>query len=138
MSQQSPTTKQLSSPSVPDGLLDHVLSRLSEERRLARVRRKLSLVSSVFCGALVAFFWVWQKLVTDLGSSGSGDFFGLWLSDFALAARHGRELTMSIVESLPLFSITLFLVSLCALFVLLKFIVLYINASREVRVHVVH
>ena len=138
MSQQSPTTKQFSSSSVPDGLLDHVLSRLSEERRLSKVRRKLSLVSSVFCGALVAFFWVWQKLVADLGSSGSGDFFGLWFTDFALVARHGRELGMSIVESLPLFSITLFLVLLCALFILLKFIALYVDASREARLKIVH
>jgi hypothetical protein len=91
----------------PKGLGERIMARINaEQTRLARIR------TWVFGSASVAsfglFLWAVIYLVNNVKETGFWQYFSLLFSDGAVLA-YSRELSLSLVESLPIVCLIIFL-----------------------------
>lgn len=93
----------------PAGLLPVVLKRLEKEaaRSAVRARRQLVLVSILLLSSLVAFVPIFRVAYADLSSSGFFSYLSLLFSDFSIIAASWQSFIFSLLETLPVFSLTL-------------------------------
>ncbi|HOZ36753.1 MAG TPA: hypothetical protein PLR18_02900 [bacterium] len=95
----------------PAGLLTVVMARLAKEERraIARSRRHLFFVSLLLLGSLWAFFPAVKLVYTDLIASGFFQYLSLLFSDFSVIASSWQSYAFSLLETMPVVSLTLFL-----------------------------
>ncbi len=93
---------------VPDELFGHVLERLDKEQRLEELRHKLTVVSSLLCGALVFLLSAGVKFWADAIGSGSTDFAWLVVTDFQVVTANLSIYVYSLLESIPVASFAVF------------------------------
>ncbi|PIP30084.1 hypothetical protein COU12_00155 [Candidatus Jorgensenbacteria bacterium CG10_big_fil_rev_8_21_14_0_10_54_38] len=87
----------------PEGLLDEVLLRIyGVQRRWTRVRTALFGFCAVAAGALLVP--AWGALQNELALSGFTRFVSLAFSDWSTIITYGKDLGISLLESLPVFS----------------------------------
>jgi hypothetical protein len=92
----------------PKGLPKRILARISmEEKRLDRIR------AWIFGGSSVASFglslWAVVYLVDSIKQTGFGQYFSLLFSGDSAVYVYWKELSFSLVESLPIVSVIVFL-----------------------------
>jgi|GEM_PF-1333728 len=105
--------KQADDVALPSGLMRGILVRLEKEAAsFERSQRRLwGTVSALSLAAFLASSWY---AVTAFSTSNFGSYFSLIFSDGGSIALWWRELGLSLVESLPLLSLGVFLASICA------------------------
>ena len=98
------------SPPEPSGdLLAKIIARIGEERKAARIKWRLVLFSAVTVCSAVAFVPLFQMLRTGFIESGFLQFFSLLFSDFEIVAAYWQNFSLSLLETLPVFSLMVFL-----------------------------
>lgn len=107
---------------VPAGLYEEILSRIAAERRMRTLRRRVALFSACAIGSFAAFIPASGALWTDISHSGFLQFASLLFSDPVAAAFSGSDYFLSLAESLPAFSASVFLMTIFFFFGSLKLI----------------
>ncbi len=97
----------LTPPEPPEGLLDRIIYRIREERRLSVFKKKLAFYSVGAIGSLIAFIPAFGAMRTELAHSGLAQLISLIFSDTGAVLKFWDVFTLSILESLPALSIAL-------------------------------
>lgn len=103
------TTAGIANP--PAGLLAKVMERIKLEQE-KRIRRRLWLFSASSALSLIALVLTFQMAKAEFSESGFLNFFSLLFSDFGVIISYWRNFLASLLESLPVISLMLFLGSL--------------------------
>ncbi len=93
----------------------------AERKRLAKIR--LFYTSAFGLVSLLAVVPVTQYFLAEFSQSGFYQYLSLIFSDGSTALANWKELTLSLLESLPVTSMTIILVIIFALVVVTKFII---------------
>ncbi len=95
----------------PAGLLPKVLKRLEKEaaRSAARARRQLALASLLLLSSLVALVPIFRAAYADLSASGFLSYLSLLFSDFSIVVSSWQSFAFSLLETIPVVSLTLLL-----------------------------
>jgi hypothetical protein len=99
----------LRAPEPPDGLLEQIMLRLRKERRSFIIRRRIVIFSLGLIGSMAAFMPVWRLVQTELAASGFMRYFSLLFSDTSTVAAYWQSFVYALLESLPAFSLAVFL-----------------------------
>jgi len=117
---------------APSGLLNKVMLRLEAERKLKALRRRFFLAGIWLAGSFVAFVFVFRLLWLDVASSGFGQYASLVFSDFGYILVNWRDYTLSLLETLPAFSVG---ISLAAALSVLYGIKLTLVFGKELKIN---
>jgi len=93
----------------PTGLLTSVMSRLTraERRAIFLSRCRLFFVSLLLLGSLGSLIPVFRTISADLSASNFFSYFSLLFSDFSIVVSSWQSYLFTLLESLPVFSLTL-------------------------------
>lgn len=117
-------------PAPPEDLLDKVLLRIyGVQRRRTRVRTALFGFCAVAAGALLVP--AWGAFQNELALSGFTRFVSLAFSDWSAIITYGKDLGISLLESLPVFSAVAVLGLLLAFMASLGGLVRNVEAGRR-------
>jgi len=94
---------------VPVGLFDRIICRIREERRISVFRRRFAFYSAGAIGSFIAFIPAFNAMWTELAQSGLAHFISLIFSDTGTVLAFWDVFVLSILESLPAFSIAVVL-----------------------------
>lgn len=94
---------------LPEGILDRIMARLKAEQRLLTVKRRVAIFSIGLFGSGVAFIPAFKMAQLEISNSGFLQFFSLLFSDFGTVAAYWQSFTMSLLETIPAFSLAVFL-----------------------------
>ena len=127
---------QADTAAIPSGIEERIYARIGECAAKTEHREKM-FWGIFFIGALGSFIGSGVYAVSEFSKSNFGSYFSIIFSDTGTLALFWRELGLSLVESLPIFGIVLFLGSVSlALWSLHKFMKktggLLINTSAHV------
>lgn len=107
----------------PDDLFDKIMSRINLERRLLVIKRRFVIFSIGLVGSIVAFIPVFRMVQTGFNESGFVEFFSLIFSDSGVVISYWQNFTLTLLESLPVMSIAVFLATVFVFLGSLKFLV---------------
>jgi len=96
-------------------LYDRIIKRINYEQKLAFIKRKLFWHSFGLLASLAFFIPLGQKLLYELNQSGFIQSLSLIFSDFQIVMTNFSDFSLSLLESLPAFSLTLMSVALLAM-----------------------
>lgn len=103
-------------------LLRIILARINlEKRRLAKIRLLYTSIISLF--SLAGFLYTFQYLLGEFSQSGFYQYFSLIFSDGKNILLYWKELSFSLLESLPVTSATMVLGLLLTMMVISKYII---------------
>ena len=106
---------------TPRGIEERIYARISECAAKTEHREKI-FWGIFFIGALASFIGSGVYAISEFSKSNFGSYFSIIFSDTGTVALFWRELGLSLIESLPIFGIALFLGSVSlALWSLHKF-----------------
>jgi ABC-type phosphate/phosphonate transport system permease subunit len=105
----------------PAGLGERIVMRIHEERSALSIKRRLVLFSLGLAASLVVLVFSFQSFQSGIASSGFADFFSLLFSDFRIVTYYWQNYILSLLESLPIFSLAIFLAAIFSFLELLKF-----------------
>ncbi len=108
-------------------LYSNILAKI-EKIQVLMARLRLALWSTLVLSTAIGFGYSYTYLVRELSSSDFFQYLSLVFSDGGIAMLYGKELLLSLVETIPLFSIT---VVLFGGFVLLGGLVSMVRDSRK-------
>ena len=111
----------------PAGLLGKVMDGIAEERRLIPIKQRIFILSLGLAGAIVCFFPAFKMLKTGFSESGFWQFFSLIFSDAGVVLANWQNYVSSLLETLPVMSLILFL---AVIFFVLEFLKLL---SRDMK-----
>jgi hypothetical protein len=117
---------------LPEGILNRIMARFKAEQRLLTVKRRLVIFSIGFIGSAVAFVPVFKMVQLEISSSGFLQFFSLLFSDFGTVASYWQNFAMSLLETLPAFSLAVFLTVIFVLLESSKFL------ARDIKLAISH
>lgn len=115
--------KKFISPEPPAGLLEKIIYRIHEERRLLNFKRRIIFFSVGLIGSIVALIPSFRALKGGLVESGFIKFLSLLFSDFGVVMTCWQNFALALLESLPTINIIVFLVVIFIFFGSLKFLV---------------
>ncbi len=104
----------------PVELLERVLLRIKKERRLITVKRRIFLFSAGLFVTIAAFIPAAQMVWNGFTESGFLKFLSLIFSDAEIIAGYWQNFVMSLLESLPVMGLVLFLAVTLAFLEMLK------------------
>ncbi len=107
----------------PEGLLDKIILRIDVEKKRRTVRFGVGLFGVLAVAAVVAFIPALGELQSEMAGSGFSQFFSLIFSDTQVVLTYWREFVLSLVESMPLFGMTVVLGSVLVFLASVKFLV---------------
>ena len=107
----------------PLDLLDKVISRVGEERRMALIKKRLAISAGVGFGALVALVFAGGMFIDDANRSGFLQFSSLIFSDWSTLLAFWKEFAFSLLESIPVFSLAALLAVIAVLILSFKFLI---------------
>jgi len=90
----------------PPGLLEKITGRIERDRNLSIRRRIIIFATSTLCSA-AAFILALGMFRDGLAESGFTYFFSLLFSDFGIVVSYWKSFSMSLLETLPILSLTL-------------------------------
>lgn len=99
----------LKSPEPPAYLLKKIMAGIHEKSRLLSLKQRLVLFSLSLLGSLVAFVPALQTLRTALTESGFIQFLSLLFSDAETVIVYWQNFVYSLLETLPVMSLAIFL-----------------------------
>ena len=103
----------------PESLSGSIISRVRTEVRKAAWRLAI-LTGAAALGAFSALAALVRILILDAGSSEIWQYLSVIFSDTGIAFSHWKEIAFSVIESLPVATVSLFLLSLFAFLFLLR------------------
>ncbi|MCX6793065.1 MAG: hypothetical protein NTY12_03485 [Candidatus Falkowbacteria bacterium] len=101
-------------------LLTKIMDAVAIEKQRHILRRKIFIFSSSFLLALLLIFPVLRSFISEASYSGLGEYIKLAFSDFSVISSYGKELILSILESLPALSLAALLLITAVLLVSMK------------------
>jgi hypothetical protein len=121
----------------PAGLGERIAMRIHEERLVLSIKRRLVLFSLGLAASLVVLVFSFHSFQTGIASSGFSDFFSLLFSDFRIVTYYWDNYILSLLESLPIFSLAVFS---AAIFSFLELLKLTARDAKEILrpVHLIH
>lgn len=102
----------LEPPEPPAGLFNKIMNRIHEEERLMSIKKRLFLFSTTILLSAGAFIPIVNAFQDEFASSGFYHYFSLMFSDLGLIAANWQDFGFAILESLPVTSISAFLLAL--------------------------
>lgn len=105
-----------------EALFKKVMRRIKQEQRLLVVKR-LAAFSIILAGSAAAFVPAFRMVSADFAESGFVEFFSLIFSDSALITAYWQNFVFVLLESLPVMSMIVFLITVLAFLSSLKYIV---------------
>ncbi len=124
----------IESPALPEGLFSKIMQRINQERRLSVLKRKLAVVSFMTTCSLVAFVPIFNMAQAEFSQSGFFQFFSLIFSDFGTIITQWQSFIFTLLESLPLISITALLAVIFVFLLSLKILTRNIQDIKVVLV----
>jgi len=111
-------------PAEPsNGLFDKIIARFKQERSLI-IKRRLILFSVGLVSSVVAFIPAGRMVRTGLIESGFIQYFSLIFSDFGVVTTYWQNFSLTLLESIPVISLVLFLTITLLFLESLKFFIL--------------
>lgn len=104
----------------PVGLFERIMRRIDEERRLITVKRRVFLFSAGLFVTIVALVPAARMAWNGLTESGFLKFLSLIFSDAEIIAGYWQNFVMSLLETLPVMGLVLFLAVTLAFLEMLK------------------
>jgi hypothetical protein len=130
----SPLFGRLSSPDLPNGLLESVVSRLrAKERRSALMRTSVFTLGLVV--SAIALIPAFQSVREAMAESGFLAYLSLLVSDTGAMLSGWGNFSQILLESLPVFSVAFFL---AILFVLIESALNLLNDAPKLLFHQTH
>jgi len=111
------------SPEPSYGLLGKIMKHIESEKRLSVIKWRVAVFFAGLLGSLAALFPVIQMLQARIVESGFGQFLSLLFSDFGTVATYWQSFSLSLLETLPVLHLAMFLALIFALMEFLKFFV---------------
>ena len=99
--------KELYKPS--NDLYNNILNRINNEKNIVIIRRKLIFTSIIFVVSISCFVSSVLFFLSAASQSGFSQIFSLMFSDFKIISNYYSSFVVSLLESLPIFNIILFL-----------------------------
>lgn len=121
------------SPEPPEGLFEQIMRRVHKEERLLAVKRMI-VFSLGLIGSAIAFFPALQTMRGVFAESGFMEFFSLLFSDAGLVMTYWQNFIMTLLESLPVISLSIFLAVIFVFLESFKFLAMdikFIFTSRQ-------
>lgn len=106
----------------PEYLFDKIMNRIKRERQLLNLRKRLIIFSTGAAGSIMAFIPALNAVRANLAESGILHFISLVFSDFTIVVTLWKEFAFSILESLPIISIAIFLATIFMFLGCIKFL----------------
>jgi hypothetical protein len=91
-------------------LLGKIMSRIEGERKMVAIKRKIIVFSVGLAGSILALVPAFKMVWDGISSSGFAQFLSLLFTDSEVVMAYWQSFAMTLLESLPMFSIILFLV----------------------------
>jgi len=110
-------------PEPPVGLLAKILERINQEKRLLTLKRRLAIFSAGLIGAIILFIPALKGVIAGFAESGFTQYFSLLFSDAEIVLAYWQNYVFSLLETLPVVSLILFLAIILAILELLKLLV---------------
>lgn len=110
----------LADQEAPQGLLNKVVSRLEQERRLRSLRQRLVFVMFSFAALLTIVWPVWHNFWLDWQNAGLVDYLSLLMSDAKIVLANWQNFSLGFLESFPVVSTMAVLSVLLAMLVALR------------------
>jgi len=107
-------------PNPPDDLLGKIMKRISEEKRLLTLKRRLVIFSAGLIGAIVLFIPALKGVISGFAESGFTQYFSLLFSDAEIVLVYWQNYALSLLETLPVVNLILLLITVFAILELLK------------------
>lgn len=98
-----------------EDLFDRVIYRIDTECRLLNIKRRLAGLFVCFAGSLAALIFSFEAARVSFIESGFVEFFRLMFSDAEIVASHSQSFAFSLLETLPVTSLIIFLTATLAL-----------------------
>jgi len=121
----------------PAGLGERIVQSIHEERLVLSIKRRLVLFTLGLAASLVVLVFSFMSFRSGVVSSGFADFFSLLFSDFRVVTYYWQNYILSLLESLPIFSLAIFL---AAIFSVLELVKLTARDAKEILrpAHLIH
>lgn len=112
-----------STPSAPEGLLDKIMDGISRQQRSFISKLKLAIFSLGLVGSLTALFPVFKMVQSSMAETGFFQFVSLMFTDSQYVVSYWQNFTMSLLQSLPVINLAIFLAVIFIFLESLKFFV---------------
>ncbi len=89
--------------------MNRIMARIKAEQRFLTVKRRVVIFSLGFIGSAAAFIPAFKMMYSNLMESGFLQFLSLLFSDLGTIAAYWRSFVMSLLETVPAFSLAVFL-----------------------------
>ena len=96
----------------PVGLFLRLLNRLGKEKQLRAIRRQLMILTPVLIGAFAALALTFQSVQASFYETGFYQFISLLFSDFSIVVVYWQNFALSLLETLPVTGLIVFLTTL--------------------------
>lgn len=96
-------------PKMPKDLFEKVMRRIREEHRLLHLKRRLFFLSILFVGSIMALVPAFRMTWAGFAESGFSEFFSLLFSDADLIMVYWKNFALSLLETLPVTNLIVFL-----------------------------
>jgi hypothetical protein len=103
----------------PAGLFIKVMNRIEAEERIMLLKRRIFVFSCAIFGSTIGLIFSFNFAGNAMIDSGFGEFFSLMFSDPTIVGAYWQNFFLTLLESLPIVEITVFL---SVIFLLLQFI----------------
>jgi len=107
-------------PEPPNDLLEKIMKRINQEKRLLTLKRRLFIFSTSLIGSIVLFIPALKGVISGFTQSGFVQYFSLLFSDAEIVLAYWQNYTFSLLETLPVVSLILLLATVIAILELLK------------------
>ncbi|MCX6744107.1 MAG: hypothetical protein NTX82_01125 [Candidatus Parcubacteria bacterium] len=111
----------------PAELMGKIINRIAEEHRLIPIKQRIFLFSVGLAGSVIGFFPAFKMLKSGFAESGFLQFFSLIFSDAGILLANWQNFVSSLLETLPVMSLVIFL---AVIFLVLEFLKLL---SRDIK-----
>lgn len=99
---------------APEGLSGRILLSIEQEKKLRVIRRRLAAYLAVFCVSILAVVPLFVSAYRSLTASGFFDFAWLIVTDAPAIASFWQIFAVTLLEALPIFTISALLVAILA------------------------
>jgi hypothetical protein len=107
----------------PTGLFDKVMCRIEREKKILTLRRRIIIFSIGLIGSAVAFIPAFQYARSGFVESGFYSFFSLFFSDTEIVLAYWENFAQSLLETLPVLGLAVFLTTVAVFLESLKMLV---------------
>ena len=107
-------------------LFNKIINRIHKKRQ-SIAKRRIAIFVFIFIGSIIAIFPAFRALEKSIVASGFMQFLSLIFSYFKIVMTYWQSFMLSLLESLPIVDLTIFLIVILAFLESVKFLVKDIN-----------